>query len=520
MVPTVGSYTEQQSQALLPDHPKSTPEPPPQSSSSERVSSQQFEQHPYYHESGSRQSDETNSSARMYHNEEVPSINPNDDNLYSSKAEQSTNDLNKPSYAAEDSTAHSYYHNAYTLNDGKLSNSGSKAIPGLDLVPGENSHHVTEQEPPGIKLVETRGMLEGDLQSAHLWNEPSSTPQGESGKRSDSRGQKSDQMIQSLGKIVSQLQALQEKNVNSIKSQSGAVGKNSSSSWKKDNDEEDEVTYPVTAEKTEDDTTKKVAALIENESDSEGEETSSKPVLYQPTDMDESREFSGFDTARTMYQEETYHGEVDEEHFTYGNYPEHKPFNRGGGQPGYNKNPQFYGHEDMALKEPHYHHSHHYKGYPGPDGASQPPINQLQYHSKKYEVDPPIDNLARVTAYHNQDYRPSPPRLPPPPPQPPYIHTQHRHMGYEYEGPSRSPLDLPPADEKQPVYYDRQEYQYGQKPMYADYEDSMPAADMYRPPPKNFPSVDYQHSSTSRLISSMQSVDYDHGRGLDSFDTG
>ena len=240
--------------------------------------------------------------------------------------------------------------NASAVKDGKSNVSGSKTIPGLDLVVDNSSVTSSQQETP--RTLRSRGSLENNLQSAY------------SLEKADGGGnQDSNQVIQSLGKIVSQLQALHDVNKNQV----GVGAMPQVPSWKK---------------QKEDETARKMAALIENESDSDGEGPITQRQMYRspPSTLD-SREFSGFGSASK------YHGESSGQSFIkQGNVKDSVSYS------------SYDEYSDTSVNRSSY--------------ASDARSSRFQEFDDRYSNTEPVQRASISTEYHSQhpvinsDYRP------------------------------------------------------------------------------------------------------------------
>ena len=340
----------------------------------------------------------------------------------------------------------------------------SRSIPGLDLVSGESQYRIFHHD----NLVTPthrrgRGSLESDLQSAYTQEVGVANP-----------------VMQSLGKIMSQLQALNK-------------GAGQKEVWPKEV-EQKEVWSKEAGQKEmwpkevrrEDEATQKMAALIENESDSEGEgEKEEHPPVGQheaPPTLD-SREFSGF-----------------------GTYPgrQHPPVDRYRGNPDMPR-PQ-------ASRQEHYYPPEGNKGY-------QPLINpdyEPRYRDNKdYHDDRDYYSRPSRDSYPNDSYHvPRPPHnLPRPSHNVPRSYDEERPLPsddvtYRKPDPAHFTTPTPGYDS----YYQEggRGHYYPEDAPYRGVDPSPSVAHNY--PPDEYRD-EYCHGDTvSTVISNLQSVDYDHGR--------
>ncbi len=394
-----------------------------------------------------------------------------------------------------------------------------KKIPGLDLVLNTTSSYVVHKQ-------STRGSLENNLQSAYP-QETMVTAQH------DSRGQEPDQVIKSLGKIVSQLQALQNTSKNEFQVvESGAASKGQKI-------EKDYYESPVTSKpfsvRKEDETRRKMAALIENETDSEGEDQKPPTDGYQPPSLD-SREFSGFDTGgSTMHNREhdsrsyMYSGKGNDDSSYSPYYGGSEKLNQSFIDNQYQSRPdsrtqQIHQQRQSEIFLPNVKQSF----VNSSRSEFENPIHQRDYHSRSRHDshmslqnpfqtrdissvrDPPITNDAYQTRRYHEHSNPhislSPDRRYPQPAQTynepvyPLASGGYRDEGYDHSYSSE---------------YDQYNFQSSRlsdKNTQSSYHDDNIQYGLSHPPQSSFPPADYQHEGSSTVLSNIQSVDYDHGR--------
>lgn len=153
--------------------------------------------------------------------------------------------------------------------------SSQKTIPGLDLVMNKQS---SQQDMHPDETTGLGNYMNRDPQRPHLQN-------------LSSVSKESSQMINSLGKIVSQLKALHD-----VKGS------------------QEPKTMPKNIEK-QDEASRKVAALLENESDSETEENTQGIVnVTSPVLINDTREFQGFDLNPGVVDSEELPSRIPSEH--------------------------------------------------------------------------------------------------------------------------------------------------------------------------------------------------------------
>lgn len=348
----------------------------------------------------------------------------------------------------------------------------SKSIPGLDLASGESQYrifHHDNRAPPTPRRG--RSSLESDLQSAYTQEVGVANP-----------------VMQSLGKIVSQLQALKDDH----------KGAGQKEVWP-------EEAGPL---RREDEATQKMAALIENESDSEGEgEREEHPPVGEheaPPTLD-SREFSGFGTypGRPHPAVDRYRGNSDVPRPQANRQGYESHYNPPDGNKGYQPliNPDY---EPRYRDNRDYHDNRDYYscGTPSTRDMSRPPRNVPRLSRDSYPND----------GYHMP--RPS--------------HAVPRPYDDEYPLPSddvtyRKP---DPVHLTTPTQGYNSYYQEGGRGHYYPEDPPYRGADPLPSSAHNYPSDDYRdeyrHGNAAAMaISNLQSVDYDHGRsGYETVTTG
>ena len=434
----------------------------------------------------------------------------------------------------------------------------TKTIPGLDLVVDKSNSYVVHKE-----SARTRGSLENDLQSAYS-QETMGTAVGGSG------GQDPDSVIRSLGKIVSQLQALHNtnKNLQEQTSVSEVAGK-----IQKEDDYLKSVAEPKSLSgRNEDDATTKMAALIENETDSEGEDNKTQTDGYQPPSID-SREFSGFDTTSNMYHDDhsssvymyekgnnvdgngssfTNNREMNQSFsassYSYEDDSRTEQFYEQGQGKKYSSsqlaqhsftNSDYPSRRPMVESDYHSHHSdyrtcndaHLPSHDPLPSRNVLPPRNPLPprdtlpphdpylsrgYHNRNVPHKPSLKD-SPSSSYHNPEYLQ-------PPPRDDYSQTYH-NQSYQPITPSRGYRDQEYGDSYSREY--REPYSYEQSSRIPDrnketgyyeedafqYSHKQVQQDI---PHSSYPPTQYHHEdSSSMMLTNIQSVDYDHGRVYD-----
>ena len=420
--------------------------------------------------------------------------------------------------------------------------SSSRSIPGLDLVlekPSryEDSHKEMSLKPvnPPVSPSKVDHTVDSPVKDVVTQESPQPT----------------NKMIASLGKIVSQLQALQGLS-NSLtlieKLPSMKQGDITTDEHYVEKEETMDIVQDVDPEKEkEDETKRKVAALLENESDSEGDENikQKKEDVYHSVS---TREFSGFETNQQQPPMETcYHGDQYAHQDMEMDYPPEMgmdfsktvpppetfgsvhAFNRAHcrdlqGDTRLDRVPydtDYSEHHDYDKRFPYYESDPYQKKYPphlhdNQSNYKQSPAHfidrdQNQFKEQRYNALPPRD-------YSNPREHPSR-RLEPLDEVYPHSRAHANNVRY-HDSPvqtfgERNRQHPLPQLSQYPIedQYQTIPYKYPSDPSY-DVPDTSrsfyPPREMGEAPIESY---DYQHTcASSSLISSIQSVDYDHGR--------
>lgn len=340
-----------------------------------------------------------------------------------------------------------YFTQLFYFIDNTKKHTKTCSIPGLDLLSPESSKpNITEDTGIAVTI------------SSSTVTSPITAPTNSNVHASEEPAPKdATKMLQSLGKIVTQLQVLQGlKKPETIETHSQQTETQNISIHEVESDVQQQ-----------DDTTKKMAALLENESDSDEESSNRMNTKETPKQTELYPSPSEYAEYRRQFTETPSHVPPHTDHWSAGDkhhdFP-HAPTGR-----------------NQFDKTPMDHYCYSEEGYPPTVHSNEPHIDRK---GGQFWRDDRVPYPDEYPSHYVRTHHEAPPDHP-------------RRAGYE-----ERPLTRDPEWQSHSSYEEKG---------YREYWSEQSVQPIHPPSDSNIDSYDYGHGYSS-VLSNIQSVDYGHGR--------